>query len=50
MLNLRQPTNEEAKLTETFHRFAKWHNARAILLLLNFVILVWARVIYITAV
>ena len=47
MLSLRQPTRDEAILTETFNRFAKWHNLRAILQLLNFVMLVWALVTYI---
>jgi hypothetical protein len=46
MLSLRQPTNDEARLTETFNRFAKWHNVRAVLLLLNFVVLIWALVTY----
>ena len=47
MLSLRQPTNDEAVLTETLNRFAKWHNLRAFLQLLNFLMLVWAAVAYI---
>ena len=47
MLSLRQPTDDEATLTETFNRFAKWHNARAVLQLLNFMMLVWAIVAYV---
>lgn len=46
MLSLRQPTSDEAILTETLNRFAKWHNLRAILQLLNFMMLVWAVVAY----
>ena len=44
MLSLRQGTNDETALTETFNRFAKWHNLRTILQVLNFVILLWAIV------
>jgi hypothetical protein len=40
MLSLRQATNNEAVLTEILDRFAKWHNVRAILQLLNFLTLV----------
>ena len=47
MLKLRQPISDEALLTETFNRFAKWHNLRAILQLLNFIMLIWATVTYI---
>jgi hypothetical protein len=47
MLSLRQPINDEATLTETLNRFAKWHNLRAVLQLLNFMALVWAVVDYI---
>jgi hypothetical protein len=50
MFSLRQPTNDEAQLTETFNRFAKWHNVRAFLQFLNFVALIWALVTYIRAV
>jgi hypothetical protein len=46
MLSLRRSTYDEAKLTETFNRFAKWPNLRAILQLLNFIMLVWAIVAY----
>jgi hypothetical protein len=46
MLSLRQSTKEESILIETFNRFAKWHSLRAILQLLNFVMLVWAIVAY----
>jgi len=46
MLSLRQPTNDETILTETFNRFAKWHNLRAVLQLLNFVMLLWAVIAY----
>ena len=46
MLSLREPTNDEAMLIETFNRFAKWHNLRAILQILNFMMLVWAIVAY----
>jgi hypothetical protein len=47
MLKLRQPIGGEAVLTETFNRFAKWHNLRAILQVLNFIMLIWATVTYI---
>ena len=47
MLSLRQSTKDESILIETFNRFAKWHNLRAILQLLNFIMLVWAIVAYI---
>ena len=46
MLSLRQPTSDETILTETFNRFAKWHNLRAVLQLLNFVMLLWAVIAY----
>ena len=46
MLSLRQPTSDEVKLTETLNRFARWHNLRAILQLLNFIMLVWSAVAY----
>jgi hypothetical protein len=49
MLSLRQGTNDETILTETLNRFAKWHNLRTILQLLNFGMLVWAIVAYVTA-
>lgn len=42
MLSLRQSGDDEAKLTATFDRFAQWHTIRTILLVLNFVSLVWA--------
>jgi hypothetical protein len=47
MLSLRESTNDEAMLIETFNRFAKWHNLRAVLQVLNFIMLVWAIVAYI---
>ena len=47
MMRLRQLGNDEASLVKTFDRFAKWHNIRAILQLLNFIVLVWALVEYI---
>jgi hypothetical protein len=46
MLSLREPTNDEAMLIETFNRFAKWHNVRTILQILNFMMLVWAIIAY----
>jgi len=42
MLSLRQGSSDEAFLTETFNRFARWHNLRTILQVLNFIMLVWA--------
>jgi hypothetical protein len=50
MLRLRQPADDEALLTETLDRFAKWHNLRAVLQLLNFLMLVWAAFAYVIAV
>jgi len=49
MLSLRQPTSDEVKLTETLNRFARWQNLRAILQLLNFIMLVWSAVAYFIA-
>ena len=46
MLSLRDPTLDEAILIETLNRFATWHTLRAILQILNFMILVWAIVTY----
>ena len=46
MLSLRLPTSDEAILTDTLNRFAKWHNLRAVLQLLNFIFLVWAAAAY----
>jgi len=46
MLSLRQLTSDEVKLTEMLNRFARWHNLRAILQLLNFIMLVWSAVAY----
>ncbi len=40
MLSLRQATNNKAVLTQILNRFAKWHNVRAILQLLNFLTLI----------
>ncbi len=47
MLKLRQPISDEAILAETFNRFARWHNLRAILQVLNFIMLICATVAYI---
>jgi hypothetical protein len=47
MLSLRHPTSDEARLAETFNRFAKWHNLRAALQLLNFIMLLLATVVYV---
>jgi hypothetical protein len=47
MLSLRQPISDEAILTETLNRFARWHNLRTVLQLLNFIMLVWTVVAYI---
>lgn len=49
MLSLRQSTDDEAILTETLNRFAAWHNVRAVLQVINFAMLVWGIVAYITA-
>lgn len=46
MLSLRQPSTDETILAETLNRFARWHNLRAILQLLNFIMLVWSAVAY----
>jgi len=46
MLALRQPITDEAALTATFDRFAKWNSIRNALLVLNFVCLIWALVVY----
>jgi hypothetical protein len=46
MLSLRPISSDEAVLSETLNRFAKWHNLRTILQLLNFIMLVWAIVAY----
>ena len=46
MLSLRRPAIDEATLAETFNRFAKWHNVRTTLQLLNFIMLVLAAVAY----
>lgn len=47
MLRLRRPTDEEAVLASTLDNFARWHNVRAILQLLNFIALIAALVTYI---
>jgi hypothetical protein len=47
MLSLRAASSDEATLTESLNRFAKWHNVRAVLQLLNFIMLVLAAVVYI---
>ncbi len=49
MLSLRQATDNEAVLTETLNRFAAWHNVRAVLQVINFAVLVWGIVAYVTA-
>jgi hypothetical protein len=50
MLILRQLTNhDETKSAAALDRFARWHNIRAVVILLNFVVLVWAVVTYLTA-
>jgi hypothetical protein len=46
MLSLRRPISDEATLTESFNRFAKWHNVRAVLQLFNFIMLILAAVVY----
>ena len=46
MLSLRQPTDDEAILAGALDRFARWHNVRAVLQLLNFLMLLWAAVAY----
>ena len=46
LLTLRQSISDEARLSEIFNRFAKWHNLRAVLQVLNFMMLVWALVVY----
>ncbi len=48
MLSLRQLTNDEATLTEALNHFAAWHNARTVLQILNFVMLVLGIVAYIS--
>ena len=47
LMRLRQLDINEATLIKTFDHFAKWHNIRAALQLLNFIVLVWALVEYI---
>jgi hypothetical protein len=49
MLSLRQPTSDEVILIKTLNRFTRWHNLRAILQLLNFIMLVWSVVAYFIA-
>ena len=49
MLSLRQPTDDEAILAGALDRFARWHNVRAVLQLLNFLMLLWAAVAYTNA-
>ncbi len=48
MLSLRDTTSDEATLTESLNRFAKWHNVRAVLQLLNFITLALAAVVYVS--
>ncbi len=47
MLSLRQLPIDEATLVRTLDDFAAWHNLRAVLQFLNFLILVWAIITYI---
>jgi hypothetical protein len=47
MLSLRRPSDNETTLGDTLNRFALWHNVRAALQVLNFVMLVWSIVAYI---
>ena len=46
MLSLRQPVEAESVIAAALDRFARWHNLRAVLQLLNFLMLVWAAVTY----
>jgi hypothetical protein len=46
MISLRRSAIDEATLAETLNRFAKWHNVRTALQLLNFIALVLAAVTY----
>ena len=48
MLSLRNAGDDGALLTKTLERFTAWHNVRAVLQVLNFVMLVWALVTYVT--
>jgi hypothetical protein len=48
MLSLRNTTDDEALLTGALDRFARWHTVRAVLQLLNFLMLLWAVVAYTT--
>jgi hypothetical protein len=47
MLSIRQLTINEVTLSNTFNRFAAWHNIRAVVQLLNFIMLIFALIIYI---
>ena len=47
MLSLRQPSDDEAALVDILNRFARWHNVRAVLQVLNFVVLIWSIVAYV---
>ena len=50
MLLLRHLTDhDETKSAAALDRFARWHNIRAVVIVLNFVVLVWAVVTYLTA-
>jgi hypothetical protein len=44
MLSLRKPSSDEAIMSQTLDRFAAWHSLRAVLQILNFLMLVWAVV------
>jgi hypothetical protein len=46
MLSLRHAPDDEAILNKTFDRFAAWHNARTVLQVINFAVLVWGIVVY----
>ena len=48
MLSLRGAGSDETVLANTLDRFARWHNVRAVLQLLNFVMLVWGLVTYLS--
>ena len=49
MLILRYLTDhDEARLGASLDRFARWHNIRTVVIFLNFVVLVWAVVAYLT--
>lgn len=47
MLRLRQPSDNETTLGDALDCFARWHNVRAALQVLNFIVLVWSIVAYV---